>query len=82
MADTTIPDNALTTIVDALDRANARVAAQFPGASPAQQPVHTVYGGAHHFKADAAAFSSALGLDASVAHRPARYRPPGASFGR
>jgi citrate lyase beta subunit len=52
MADTTIPDNALTSFLDTLDRANIRAAEQFPGDSPQRQPVHTVYGGAHLFKAD------------------------------
>ena len=54
MAETTIPENAFTTFVDALDKANTAVAAQFPGESPRRQPVHTVYGGAHLFKADTA----------------------------
>lgn len=53
MADTTIPDNAFSAFVDALDKANVRVAERFPGDSPQRQPVHTVYGGAHLFKADA-----------------------------
>ena len=61
MAETTIPDNALTSILDALDKANARVSAQFPGDSPARQPVHTGYGGAHLFKADAASKLGARG---------------------
>ena len=51
MSDTTIPDTAMTVFVDALDKANVRAAAQFPGDSAARQPVHTVYGGAHLFKA-------------------------------
>ena len=54
MADTTIPENALSSFLDALDKGNVRVAEQFPGDSPQRQPVHTVYGGAHLFKADAA----------------------------
>ena len=54
MRDTSIPDNALAAFVDPLDKANTRVARQFPGESPARQPVHVVYGGAHLFKADAA----------------------------
>jgi hypothetical protein len=37
-----------------LMRANAEVAARFPGSSPARQPVHTVYGGAHLFQKDVA----------------------------
>jgi citrate lyase beta subunit len=52
MADTTIPDNALGVFLDALDKANVRVAEQFPGDSPRRQPAHTIYGGAHLFKAD------------------------------
>jgi len=52
MADTTIPEVALSSLVDALDKANVRVAKQFPGDSPHRQPVHVVYGGAHLFKAD------------------------------
>jgi len=54
MSDTSIPENALSTFVDSLDKANVRVARQFPGDSPGRQPVHVVYGGAHLFKADAA----------------------------
>ena len=70
MAETTIPDNALTTILDALDKANARVTAQFPGDSPARQPVHTVYGGAHLFKADAASKLGAVALRSLQEHAP------------
>ena len=54
MADTTIPDIAVTTILDALHNVNAQVARQYPGDTAARQPVHTVYGGAHLFKADVA----------------------------
>jgi citrate lyase beta subunit len=70
MADTTIPDNALATILDALDQANARAAAQFPGDSPARQPVHTVYGGAHLFKADMSPKLGAIALRALQEHAP------------
>ena len=81
MADTSIPEAALTTFLDALDKANVRVAEQFPGDSPARQPVHTVYGGAHLFKADAAQKLGALALRALQEHAPdaatlaARARP-------
>ena len=54
MSDTSIPEPALGAFVDALDKANVRVARLFPGDSPRRQPVHVVYGGAHLFKADAA----------------------------
>ena len=70
MADTTIPDAALAVILDALDKANTRVAEQFPGDSPARQPVHTVYGGAHLFKADAAPKLGAVALRALQEHAP------------
>jgi citrate lyase beta subunit len=70
MAETTIPDNALMSILDALDKANARVSAQFPGDSPARQPIHTVYGGAHLFKADAASKLGAVALRSLQEHAP------------
>jgi citrate lyase beta subunit len=70
MAETTIPDNALTSILDALDKANGRVSAQFPGDSPARQPIHTVYGGAHLFKADAASKLGAVALRSLQEHAP------------
>src|SRR5712692_6563961 len=54
MGDTTIPDKALAALLDALDKANVRAATRFPGEMPKRQPVHTVYGGAHLFKADTA----------------------------
>ena len=70
MADTTIPDNALSVFVDALDKANVRVAQQFPGDSPKRQPIHVVYGGAHLFKADAAQKLGAVALKALQEHAP------------
>jgi citrate lyase beta subunit len=68
--DTTIPEHALTSFVDALDKANIRTAQQFPGDSPYRQPVHTVYGGAHLFKADAAPKLGAIALRALSEHAP------------
>jgi citrate lyase beta subunit len=70
MADTTIPDNALSSFVDALDKANVRVGQRFPCDSPRRQPVHTVYGGAHLFKADAAQKLGAIALRALGEHAP------------
>ena len=70
MADTTIPENALTSFLDALDKANVLTAQQFPGDSPHRQPVHTVYGGAHLFKADAAPKLGAIALRALADHAP------------
>ena len=70
MGDTTIPDAALASFLDPLDKANVRTASLFPGESPARQPVHTVYGGAHLFKADAASKLGALALKALQDHAP------------
>ena len=42
----------MTFTTAALDDALAAFARRFPGDSPARQPVHTVYGGAHLFKSD------------------------------
>ena len=70
MADTTIPENAAMAFLDALDRGNVRAAERFPGDSPHRQPVHTVYGGAHLFKADAAPKLGALALKALNEHAP------------
>jgi len=70
MADTTIPEVAFTALLDALDKANDRTSAQFPGDSPDRQPVHTVYGGAHLFKADAAVKLGAVALKSLQEHAP------------
>jgi citrate lyase beta subunit len=70
MAHTSIPENALTTFLDALDKGNVRVAEQFPGDSPQRQPVHVVYGGAHLFKADGAPKLGAIAMRALDEHAP------------
>jgi citrate lyase beta subunit len=70
MADTSIPDTAMSSILDVVDKPNARVARRFPGDSPQRQPVHVVYGGAHLFKADAAKKLGALALKSLQDHAP------------
>src|SRR6185436_5061455 len=70
MADTSIPENALSVFLDALDKGNVRVGQQFPGDSPQRQPVHVVYGGAHLFKRDLAPKLGALALRALEEHAP------------
>jgi citrate lyase beta subunit len=70
MADTTIPEGAFTAFVDALDKANVRVAQRYPGDSARRQPVHTVYGGAHLFKADSAQKLGAIAARALAEHAP------------
>jgi citrate lyase beta subunit len=67
---TSIPDKSLVAILDVLDKGNVRVAQQFPGDSPARQPVHVVYGGAHLFKADAAQKLGAVALRTLQEHAP------------
>ena len=70
MADTTIPDPAFHALVDSLDAANRRVAGRFPGDSARRQPVHTVYGGAHLFTADAARTLGAAAITTLQEHAP------------
>ncbi|MBI4483450.1 MAG: hypothetical protein HY652_11240 [Acidobacteria bacterium] len=41
-------------VMASLQKANASFARRYPGDTGQRQPVHTVYGGAHLFKADAA----------------------------
>ena len=68
MGETSIPDNALSSILDAVDKPNTAVARLFPGDSPGRQPVHVVYGGAHLFTADAAKKLGALALKSLQDH--------------
>jgi citrate lyase beta subunit len=64
-------------IVGRLSEANRKHDAEYPGESAARQPVHTVYGGAHLFKAETAA---TLG---SIAQRTLRtYAPDFVSLAR
>jgi citrate lyase beta subunit len=70
MADTSIPEAALNAFLDILDKGNVRVAAAFPGDSPQRQPVHTMYGGAHLFKADAALKLGTVALRSLQDHAP------------
>src|SRR3989475_1369713 len=70
MTDTTIPDKAFAMFIDALDKANVVTAERFPGELAKRQPVHTVYGGAHLFKADIAQKLGASALKALHDHAP------------
>jgi citrate lyase beta subunit len=69
-ADLSIPDTALDAFLAALEKGNTREALRFPGDSPARQPVHTVYGGAHLFKADAAQKLGTVALRVLHEHAP------------
>ena len=49
-----LSEQSLLAISERLGSSNRRFAAQYPGESGRRQPVHTVYGGAHLFRADSA----------------------------
>ena len=53
-----------------LAAAHRAAAARFPGDRGGRQPVHTVYGGAHLFRADTAPRLGALGLEALREYAP------------
>ncbi|HMO04834.1 MAG TPA: phosphoenolpyruvate kinase [Kiritimatiellia bacterium] len=55
MSKRSVPEATLKQVMKNLQQANDRFAAWYPGESPARQPVQTVYGGAHLFKAEGAA---------------------------
>ncbi len=59
-----------STVLEKLRLANAALTARFPGESPARQPVHTVYGGAHLFKANTAQRLGELALAALRDYAP------------
>ncbi len=60
----------LPPILQKLRRTNEGVARAFPGETGDRQPVHTVYGGAHLFKADSASKLGALALAALDEYAP------------
>ena len=69
------PPTSLTSesVRDAMERlraANLAFARHYPGESGRRQPVHTVYGGAHLFRSDAAAKLGALALRALEEYAP------------
>jgi hypothetical protein len=60
----------LQPIVRALDKVNRAVARACPGEPEDRQPVHTVYGGAHLFRADSAPKLGALAIAALDEYAP------------
>jgi citrate lyase beta subunit len=72
-----IPESTLEELARRADGIASRLNSDFPGASPRRQPVHTVYGGAHLFKAGTAGRLGELAL-ASLA----RYAPDADSFAK
>jgi citrate lyase beta subunit len=57
-------------VLSELRRTNANLARAFPGETGERQPVHTVYGGAHLFKADTAVRLGRLALAALHEYAP------------
>jgi hypothetical protein len=69
-ADGSLSARDLSPVISELRRTNANVARAFPGETGERQPVHTVYGGAHLFKADTAARLGRLALAAINEYAP------------
>ena len=49
-----LSDDSIKSVVESLSQANQASALSYPGETGRRQPVHTVYGGAHLFRADTA----------------------------
>src|SRR5437867_3643640 len=74
---TTFTPDTLNPIFQELRHSNAEFNRTFPGDSPARQPVHTVYGGAHLFKADSAKKLGGVALKSLQ-----EYAPTGTAFAK
>ena len=68
--DLTLPPETLAQLAVPLYEANTKHAARYPGDVDRRQPVHTVYGGAHLFRADSAAKLGALAVRALEQYAP------------
>jgi hypothetical protein len=73
----TLPASITHEMLERLTQANHRFAAAYPGEPADRQPVHTVYGGAHLFKADIA-----QRLGAAAVKTLEEYAPDSATFAR
>lgn len=70
MSDTSLSSSALDTLCTGVTAANRAVAMRYSGDSGKLQPVHTVYGGAHLFRADTVARVRATALKALDDYAP------------
>jgi citrate lyase beta subunit len=68
--ETSLPPGSLSDVLARLREANLAVTRAYPGQAEGRQPVHTVYGGAHLFRADSARKLGALALRALDEHAP------------
>ena len=66
----TLSDKATSQIAERLRTANLAALENYPGETGRRQPVHTVYGGAHLFKADSAARLGKVAERALADHAP------------
>lgn len=67
---TSLAPESLPGTLERLRTANLAFARRYPGESDRRQPVHTVYGGAHLFRSDAAAKLGSLALRALEEYAP------------
>ena len=67
---TTLTTDSVRAISERLREANLAFARRYPGESGRRRPVHTVYGGAHLFKADTAARLGTLAIRALEEYAP------------
>lgn len=67
---TTLTNDSILAIFERLRGANLAFMRRYPGESGRRQPVHTVYGGAHLFKADTASRLGALAIRALEEYAP------------
>ncbi|HEV7857106.1 MAG TPA: hypothetical protein VGO91_00510 [Pyrinomonadaceae bacterium] len=74
---TSLSDDSMREVTSSLEEANHSFALKYPGETGRRQPVHTVYGGAHLFKAD-----SARRLGALARRSLEQYAPDAASFAK
>ena len=65
-----LSDESLNELTDRLRRANEEFTHHYLGETGRRQPVHTVYGGAHLFKAETAAKLGATALRVFQEHAP------------
>ena len=74
----TLPSQAVSELTQDLDRANRAFRLAYPGDAARRQPVHTLYGGAHLFKASTARRMGALALRSVDEYAPDADRFAGA----
>lgn len=67
---TSLPSDTANRVLARLENSNSEFAKIYPGDSPLRQPLHTVYGGAHIFKADTMSKLGAMALRSLEEYAP------------